>query len=95
MAMCSISQMEERKTAVDFTHHILINELSFISQSPGLVDQHLLFANAFSTVLWISIGTSFICIVSILFLFKEVKPSDFFNQAQFIYLVAICLNQCK
>lgn len=93
--MCSISQTGERRSIVDFTHHIFLNELSFISQSPGLASQSFLFANAFSVLLWIHIAVSFCCLFGVLIVFKKIDNNLRIRQTHYIYLLAIYLNKCK
>ena len=95
--MCEFTITQARLEVVDFSRFILQNEITFMSQSPGLKKRPWLVASPFEWYLWMIILITILFLSTISYLLhnnvKRIKTETFMNIISDIYCVP--LQECK
>ena len=99
LAICDISRTLERLKVVDYSYPIYVDELTFMSRSPGLRSRDWMVFSPFNWVVWLCNMCSWVILGSVFYLALRFNkklisrvPSGF---SIAIKLYAIYMGQCK
>ncbi|KAJ6221970.1 hypothetical protein RDWZM_000515 [Blomia tropicalis] len=93
--MCEFSFTESRRKVVDFSEYILLNEITFLSQSPGLRDRTWIVSQPFSRYLWYTIIGSLFLLSTIVYGIRRtiIKCQTQSYTTIMMYIYAISLQK--